>query len=317
MRVFDCFPFFNELDLLEVRLHELEGVVDFFVLVEATLTTKGQPKPLYFDDSRQRFRPFLDRIRHVVVEDMPVRGSAWVREHFQKLAIKRGLSDVRDDDLIIVTDADEIVRASAVGRLKGFHGITKLRMRMSMYYMNMVLRDDWDKPFALPGSLLDRIDDVNRVRGLNSKPDSFPADCQWRTLDQAGWHFTHVGGAERVREKLRAYVHSGGKYDDMLAEGGIEERMLTGRAPGGLDTLRLARVDESMPQYLRDNEGRFSDLGYLKCPWERVAELESLTEQELKRVAASMQRLLAEQTSTSRRLKTENDRLKAKLSAPR
>jgi len=311
MRVFDCFPFFNELDLLEVRLHELRNVVDIFVLVEATLTTKGQPKPLYFDDSRQRFRPFLDKIRHVVVSDLPAHGSAWDREHLQKLAIKRGLGDVRADDVIIVTDADEIVHPSVVGQLGGFHGFTKLRMRMYMYYINMFLRDDWDKPFALPGSLIDQIDDVNRIRNLNKNPDSFPADCRWRFLDNAGWHFTHVGGADRVREKLRAYVHQGGKYDEMLAEGGIEERMRTGRAPGNLSMLRLVRVDESMPRFLRDNEQHFSDLGYLKSPWERVAELESLTEQELNRVAESTQRLLNAQLAVTKRLKKENDRLKA------
>ena len=311
MRVFDCFPFFNELDLLEMRLHELKDVVDVFVLVEATLTTKGQSKPLYFDDNRQRFRPFLDKIRHVVLSDLPEHGSAWDREHLQKMAIKRGLGDVRADDVVMVTDADEIVHPSIVEQLGGFHGITKLRMRMYMYYMNMFLRDDWDKPFALPGSLIDQIDDVNRMRSLNRNPENFPADCRWRSLDSGGWHFTHVGGADRVREKLRAYVHQGGKYDEILAEGGIEECILTGRVPGGLRSLHLVRVDESMPRYVRDNEKRFSDLGYLKDPWERVAELESITEQDLRNVAESMQRLLNEQITVVKRIKKENDKLKA------
>jgi hypothetical protein len=311
MRVFDCFPFFNELDLLELRLHELKDVVDIFVLVESTLTTKGQSKPLYFDDNRQRFRHFLDKIRHVVVSDLSQQGSAWDRERLHKLAIKRGLGDVQADDVILVTDADEIMHPSVVGQLGGFHGITKLRMRMYMYYMNMFLEDDWDKPFALPGSLIDQIDDVNRIRGLNKKPDSFPADCRWRFLDNAGWHFTHVGGADRVREKLRAYAHQGGKYDDVLAEGGIEERILTGRVPGGLRPLHLVKVDELMPRDVRENERYFSDLGYLKDPWERVAELESITEQDLQSVAESMQRLLNEQLTIAKRLKRENDRLKA------
>jgi hypothetical protein len=315
MRVFDCFPFFNELDLLELRLHELKDVVDIFVLVESTLTTKGQSKPLYFDDSKQRFRPFLDKIRHVIVSDLPEHGSAWDRERSHKLAMTRGLGDVRADDVVIVADADEIVHPSVVGQLGGFHGITKLRMRMYMYYMNMFLDDDWDKPFALPGSLIDQIDDVNRIRSRNKKPDSFPADCRWRFLDSAGWHFTHVGGADRVREKLLAYAHKGGKYDDLLAEGGIEERILTGRVPGGLRPLHLVRIDESMPRYVRDNEEHFSDLGYLKDPWERVAELESLTEQDLQRVAESTQRLLSEQLTVAKRLKKENEKLRLQLAA--
>lgn len=79
--------------------------------------------------------------------------------------------------------------------------------------------------------------------------------------------------------------------------------------------MRLAKVDESMPQYLRDKEVEFLRLGYLKCPWERVAELESLTERELKRVAESTHKLLADQISTTTRLKEQVDSLKARLAA--
>ena len=316
MRVFDCFPFFNELDLLEMRFHELNDVVDVFVLAESTLTFKGHPKPLYFNDHKHKFRPFLEKIRHVIVEDTPVRGSAWDREHFQYLALKRGLNGLCGDDVIMVSDADEIVRPSVVEQLKGFHGFTKLNMRMYYYYMNMFHRDGWNKPFAIPGSLIDQIDQVNRFRGVTRKPDDLPADCQWRSLDAAGWHFTHLGGPERVREKLRAYSHQGGKYADMLAEGGIEERIRTGRSTDGLRVLRLVRVDDSMPKYVRDNEAKLLRLGYLKCPWERVAELETLTEQDLKRVAESTQRLFADQILLNRRLKEENDKLRARLAAP-
>jgi len=221
MRVFDCFLFFNELELLEVRLNELKDAVDVFVLVESTVTFKGARKPLCFHENRQRFSPFLDRIRHVVVDDTPLDGSHIDREHFQRLAISRALGDVGDDDVIMVCDTDEIVMPSVVEDLKGFDGITKLRMHMYYYYMNMYQRSDWDKALALPGSLVAEVKQVNQLRKLKRKPDSLPADCRWRVLDNAGWHFTHVGGADRVRDKLRAYAHSGGKYDDMLAEGGI------------------------------------------------------------------------------------------------
>jgi hypothetical protein len=141
------------------------------------------------------------------------------------------------------------------------------------------------------------------------KPDNFPANVQWRSLDRCGWHFTHLGGPAGVREKLRAYVHKGGKYDDMLAERGIEERMLTGRHPGNLTTLRLTKVDDTMPQYVSDNEMRYLRCGYLKCPWERIAELESLTEVTLKRVADSTLKLQMKQ------MRQRNDKLKAQISA--
>ena len=65
--IYDCFTFFNELDLLDIRLHELASTVDVFVLAEAPLTFQGQPKPLVFQEHRNRYRTYLDKIRHVVV----------------------------------------------------------------------------------------------------------------------------------------------------------------------------------------------------------------------------------------------------------
>lgn len=53
--IIDCFTFFNELDVLEIRLRELDGVVDRFVLVEATLTHQGKPKPLLYAENKERF----------------------------------------------------------------------------------------------------------------------------------------------------------------------------------------------------------------------------------------------------------------------
>ena len=70
--IFDCFTFFNELDLLDARLHELDGAVDVFVLVEARQTFQGAPKPLYFELNQARYAKFLPRIVHIVVDFPPM-----------------------------------------------------------------------------------------------------------------------------------------------------------------------------------------------------------------------------------------------------
>jgi len=71
MRIFDCFAFFNELDLLEIRLNELDPVVDKFILVESTRTFQKQFKPLYFNENKERFKKFLPKIEHVIVDHFP------------------------------------------------------------------------------------------------------------------------------------------------------------------------------------------------------------------------------------------------------
>ena len=115
--IYDCFTFFNELELLELRLHELAGVVDKFVLVEATKTHSNQPKPLCYQENRSRFGEFQDRIIHIVVDDLPDAKNAWVLENFQRNGIGRGLTNCRPDDWVLVSDIDEIPRATTVARV--------------------------------------------------------------------------------------------------------------------------------------------------------------------------------------------------------
>ena len=90
--IYDCFTFFNELELLELRLNELAGVVDKFVLVEATQTHTNKPKPLHYHENRARFSAFHDKIIHVIVDDMPQSSDPWIPENFQRKCIARGLT---------------------------------------------------------------------------------------------------------------------------------------------------------------------------------------------------------------------------------
>src|SRR4051812_40271897 len=117
MTLCDCFTFYNELDILEIRLRELYDVVDRFVLVEATHTHKGDPKPLHYATNRARFASWNDKIRHIVIGDLPVGDNLAAirrREMGQRNAILLGLMDAQDDDIVLISDVDEIPRKSAV-----------------------------------------------------------------------------------------------------------------------------------------------------------------------------------------------------------
>lgn len=71
MKIYDSFLFYNELDILEIRLNELKNVVDYFILIESSVTHQGQSKPFIFDENKERFGEFLDRIIHIKVTDTP------------------------------------------------------------------------------------------------------------------------------------------------------------------------------------------------------------------------------------------------------
>ena len=108
MKVYDCFPFFNELDVLEIRLQELWDVVDIFVLAESNMSHSGKPKEYIFENNKERFAKYLSKIRRVAVEDMPETKDSWVREKYQRWSLIKGLTDVAPEDIIITSDLDEI-----------------------------------------------------------------------------------------------------------------------------------------------------------------------------------------------------------------
>ena len=136
--IYDCFTFFNELDLLEIRLNTLNAVVDKFVLVEATLTHQGKPKPLYFDENKAKFESFSDKIIHIIVDKYPenTNDDAWIYERYQRNMIKEGLTNCKPDDVIIVSDIDEIPNPSKITEYKNKKGIKVFKQKMYYYFLN-------------------------------------------------------------------------------------------------------------------------------------------------------------------------------------
>ena len=120
MRTYDCFTFFNELDMLEMRLEILNNHVDYFVLVESTKTHSGKDKELVFEKNKVIFERFSKKIIHVVVDNMPeaTDQNRWILENFQRNAIMRGLSACDPEDIILISDVDEIPRLKDMNALR-------------------------------------------------------------------------------------------------------------------------------------------------------------------------------------------------------
>lgn len=282
--IYDTFPFFNELELLELRLRELDGVVDRFVLAEATRTHANRPKPLHFAENRARFAAFEDRILHVVVDDTPDTDDAWAIERFQRDAILRGLRGCRPDDRILLSDVDEIPRASVVaaasrafryradpitrtlhaalrtraatralrGLLRRYHPFVKVFEQIPCaYYLNCVCPDR-----RCLGTSMVLYRDLGLPRDLR----------RWRgpVIPDGGWHFTCMGGVERVREKLAAFAHQ--EYntpehrDPERLRGQIERGENLFSASAGPGAFAVVPLDDSFPAALRDHPERFAGL---------------------------------------------------------
>ena len=153
-KVIDCFTFYNELKILDLRLAELKDVVDYFILVEATKTFSGENKRLYFDEIKDNYKDYP--IIHVIVDDMPESGDAWGRERHQRKSIIRGLKNIslNDQDILILSDADEIPDPETVKITaeKGLSGCAILQMDFYYYNFHCKFLQIYSFPFIFPGT---------------------------------------------------------------------------------------------------------------------------------------------------------------------
>jgi hypothetical protein len=290
-RVFDCFTFFNELELLELRLNELYDKVDFFVLAEATVTFQGKPKELFYNSNKARFKKFHDKIIHLIIDDLPDTERAWDREHFQRNALRRGIKDAHPKDIIIISDADEIVRPVAIDALRQIDGFVQVSMTMFQYFMNLRENHGWNKVFAFSYELLDEIPDFNWVR--TSQEEAFNRfSGRNKKFSRAGWHFTYLGGASRIREKLSAFSHDETWFQHMLLPGGIESQIAAGFEVGNTWHFnRFCPIDTSYPAYVVSNFEKYRELGYIRDPYEALADMQMLIRNAYQTVLHERQKL--------------------------
>ena len=120
MKIIDCFIFYNELDLLYYRLSLLNDIVDYFIIVESTHTFTGIPKQLFYNENKEMYKEFNEKIIHIILEDFPFKvpniniftNQPWQNEYYQRNSIKKGidviLDKLNDNDIILSSDLDEI-----------------------------------------------------------------------------------------------------------------------------------------------------------------------------------------------------------------
>lgn len=276
--IYDCFTFFNELDLLEIRLNVLKDVVDKFVLVESDRTFTNRPKKLVFEENRARFAAFADRIVYVKVTDHPPFKTAWHYESHQRNAIARGLIGAKPDDVILVSDVDEIPNPEVIRRYAGKRGMVAFDQTYYAYYLNFrnVRRPSW--PLAKMVSYADFLQGFDGVEVMHNEhlPEEVnvgttASKIRMRALPRSrggvtvakdgGWHFTSLGGAAALAEKMRSFSHqeynSGGGD---VSEAKLKELIDKGEGLFWKMNCFADRIDETFPQYIRDNQAKYAHL---------------------------------------------------------
>ena len=278
--VYDCIPFFNELDILKLRLHILDPIVDRFVIEEATVTFSGEPKELCFEKNKAMFQEFLPKIQYIVVDDSPKDVSTHVRDKFQKNALIKGLARAGSEDVILLSDVDEIPNPVVLNDIIDHFNPDKiyhLAQRMFYCFLNME---------EVSGSLLSITGEFpkaqrkmwlgTKVFSKRSIPETGIIDLREASVTSpaavrvadGGWHFGYMGSrqeknvSQRIGTKVVAAAHQEYNDQDMLAE--AKDRLILGQDIFGRKArFERVEVDESFPGYLREH---LEEYDYLIMP---------------------------------------------------
>ena len=293
MKIYDCFPFFCELDLLEIRLNLLDPYVDYFVIRESNLGFAGNTKKYFFEENKHLFENFLHKIIYLKVDNNPddfynlpyisepktkdefclnkiykfVEESKnwdksekhWGREFFQRESIHRALVDCQDEDLILFGDLDEIPDPKFLSKLIKSYEYDKTYVfenKMYYYYINLFKEDKWRGTILTSYRFIkDKPLNDLRLQGRSSISGIYPFEI----LENSGWHFSYMGGSERVIFK----IESGGHQE--LNNSFIKDNVFNNIQKKqdiffrGCSMQEVA-VDENYPQWLLENLDKYPQL---------------------------------------------------------
>lgn len=264
MKIYDCFTFYNEFDLLDLRIAEMYDHVDYMVLVEANHTFQNEPKHFNFKHRMKEYE-HLDKLIYIGVEDMPLSPDPWTNERHQRDSIMLALDEAADDDLIIISDIDEILRPSTIAQLRqGTSQIYGFRLPLFNFKYNyMLVTQDcysvWNG--AIKKGLLESPEDFRRQRHTLNTLGWQYSDSTVSIIEHAGWHFTYLGGDDFARNKIRSFAHADDNRPEVLNQIDVEESIRRGRGiklDNGDYLFKPVKIDDYLPITIVNNQDTYA-----------------------------------------------------------
>jgi len=230
MKIFDCFMYFDEEQVLDLRLNVLYQNVDYFVIVESTYNHKGEKRNLLFNS--KKFEKFNDKIIYLVYDKIPQLVepiketdnerekdgkyimNALYRENAQRDFISEGLKSAKKDDLILISDVDEIPKLSSINLNQIKNEIILFKQDMFYYKYNLSLPNfKWTGTKAVKRKNLVSPQWLRNVKDRKYpfyRIDTFFSDKKYidiKIINDGGWHFSNIKSPEMIEHKLRSYLH--------------------------------------------------------------------------------------------------------------
>lgn len=215
MKIIDCFMFYNELDVLKVRLHELYEVVDTIIIIEATRTHTGKPKQMYYLENKHLFKDYNDKIIHLAtdfdekyafIQYIHSRNEHWYRENYQRECIQVIIDtlNLTEEDVIIVTDADEIPNKQIIQNIREDrlrienNQIYSMEMTLYYYHIELTTNRKW-----YHGKIFNY---------FTYKHHNLLTDIRLgpvvNIIKYGGWHLSYFGDENFIKNKVESFAES-------------------------------------------------------------------------------------------------------------
>ena len=276
-KIYVCFPFFNELTVLEAHLEELYPLVDYFVINESSETHSGRAKPFFLKDNWERFSKYHDKIIRIeTTKTYPQGTNPWVREISDRDQLLRGLSECDNDDIILHCDCDEIVSREGLERgLRQFNAwlsegkepVVVFVVDFYRHYFNL----RYEKHPSWYGPAMCRYKALSQIRpgGLRRAARGWEVFAKEHTtpyfrvcIFNSGWHFTHQVGndLELLRQKALANIDGCPTYKKRFIE---DEKFAHDQIINNIKESTILPIDKALPVFVRENEQRLFKEGFL------------------------------------------------------
>ena len=293
MKVYDCFMYFDEEVVLELRLNILDSFVDYFVIIESNFTHKGDERKLHFN--KDKFKRYKDKIIYLVYDEQPKKIeeildsdshneksrkyilNAAYRENGQRNFISKGLKNAKNDDLILISDVDEIPNLENFDPRKIKQKIILFRQDMFYYKFNLKLPNlIWagtkacKKENLLSPQWLRNIKDKKypfyRLDTIFSKTKYIDI----KFINNGGWHFSNIKNAAEIEHKLKSYLHHREFDENPMSQKEINEIIRNKQAIYDLKVdKRVNKIGngsklekyplDKLPKFLKNNLNKYKD----------------------------------------------------------
>ena len=283
MKIFDCFMYFDEDLILDLRLNTLNKFIDYFVIVESIYNHKGEKRKLKFNI--KKFKKFNNKIIYLIHNQVPNEikkikkndseneintkyiFNAIFRENSQRNYILKGLSKAKDDDIILISDVDEIPNLKKVNFKKLKNKLIFFNQEMFYYKFNLKLPNyNWIGTKSCKKKYLKNPQWLRNIKDRKYpfyRLDTFFSDKKFSNveiIENGGWHFSYLQNPDKIIEKIVSFSHGERNKPEFTNIKNIEEKIKNQQNIFDLGfDYRKVELDSSFPKYIIENKEKYKN----------------------------------------------------------